>query len=601
MGWRKNESKDELDGDSAEGTTSTLTVAPAWKPRPASETASGPPKRRLGDLLVDRGLVTTDQLSEALTIQSVTKKPLGQLLVDMGALKERMLITVLADQHGLRIVDLRVEVPEPAAIAMITEAVAQGLAIMPVRIEDQILIVATSDPSPDLLAKVEEMVQHSIQLVLAPASDIVFTIANSYRAINDVGRHLSAYEGSAAAIGRSALAVKVQTVDQDAPVVNVVNLLLTQAVRDRASDVHIEPFGDDGVRVRFRIDGTLNEVMTVPPDMGPAIASRLKVMAGLNIVEHRRPQDGQISTELEGKALDIRISTVATIYGEKVVLRLLDKSRPLFKVADLGLSPETRERYERLVKSPFGMLICAGPTGSGKTTTLYATLSEINTIDRNIMTIEDPVEYTFPSINQIQINEAAGITFAGGLRAMMRQDPDVILVGEMRDEETARTAVKAALTGHLVLSSLHATDAPSALHRLLDMGLEGFLITSSVLGVVSQRLLRRICTSCAAPYEPDADELAFYRELGGADKDDFVKGTGCNFCAASGYLERIGVYELMVVTEEIKELVISGATDTALRSQARKQGMTTLREEGLRLVSENVTTIAEVARCIYVL
>jgi type IV pilus assembly protein PilB len=334
--------------------------------------------------------------------------------------------------------------------------------------------------------------------------------------------------------------------------------------------------------------------------MGPALARRLKVLAGLNIVEHRRPQDGQITTQVEGRALDIRISTIATIYGEKVVLRLLDKSRPLFNIADLGLSAQTQLLYSQMVRSPFGMLVCAGPTGSGKTTTLYATLSEINTPDRNLMTIEDPVEYTFPSINQIQINEAAGVTFAGGLRAMMRQDPDVILVGEIRDEETARTAVQAALTGHLVLSSLHATDAPSALLRLLDMGIEGFLVASSLLGVVSQRLLRRICTSCAAPYQPAADEMAFYRAMGGAPKEHFVKGKGCNFCASTGYLERVGVYELMAVTDEIKDLVIGGSSDAAIRAKAREQGMRTLREEGLRLVGEDVTTISEVTRCIYV-
>jgi type IV pilus assembly protein PilB len=321
----------------------------------------------------------------------------------------------------------------------------------------------------------------------------------------------------------------------------------------------------------------------------------------MNIVERRRSQDGQISMDVEGRAVDIRVATTAVIGGEKVVMRLLDKSRPLFKLEQLGMPQDMNAKYSAMLHSPYGMVICAGPTGSGKTTTLYGSLGEINSPDRNIMTIEDPVEYTFPSINQIQINEQAGITFAGGLKAILRQDPDVILVGEVRDVETARIAVQSALTGHFVLSSLHATDAASALHRLLDMGIENFLIASSVSGVLSQRLVRRICDNCRETYDPPAEELVFLNTMGGhVPERGFVRGAGCNFCAHTGYLERIGVYEFMQVTDSIRELILDRASHDELRKLARSEGMRTLQEEAVRLVENGVTNLAEVLRSIYV-
>jgi type IV pilus assembly protein PilB len=321
----------------------------------------------------------------------------------------------------------------------------------------------------------------------------------------------------------------------------------------------------------------------------------------MNIVERRRSQDGQFTIVIDGRALDVRVATTATIWGEKCVLRLLDKSRSLFKLHQLGMPQDTATLYSRIIRSPFGMVLCAGPTGSGKTTTLYATLSEINEPHRNIMTIEDPVEYVFPSINQIQTNEQAGLTFADGLRAILRQDPDVILVGEIRDVETARIAVQSALTGHLVMSSVHATDTAAALHRFLDMGIESFLIASSVVAVVAQRLMRRICPTCRTPYEPRDEEMAFYEEAGGPPKTEFWVGRGCNFCAGTGYLDRIGVYELMRITPEIKRLIVGWATQDELRRLAVQQGMRTLRDDAIDLVANDVTTISEVVRGIYAL
>ena len=306
--------------------------------------------------------------------------------------------------------------------------------------------------------------------------------------------------------------------DDDAPVVQVVARILTQAKRDRASDVHIEP-SQDVVRVRFRVDGALKEVLMLPASMGLGLVSRIKIMAGMNIVERRRPQDGQLTTEIDGVSTDVRVATAATIWGENCVMRILDKNRSVLRLGDLGMPADTHETFSRLTRAPFGMVLCAGPTGSGKTTTLYATLTEVSDPSRNVMTIEDPVEFIFPSINQIQTNEQAGLTFATGLKAILRQDPDVILVGEIRDVETARIAVQSALTGHFVLSSLHATDSVSALHRFLDMGIESFLIASSVIAIVGQRLVRRICPSCKTPYTPTQEELTFYEESGGRAQD----------------------------------------------------------------------------------
>jgi type IV pilus assembly protein PilB len=423
----------------------------------------------------------------------------------------------------------------------------------------------------------------------------------AYKATGEVGSQIQAFEARDS-LRREADQLETAHVNEEAPVVRVVQMVITQGLRDRASDIHIEPSGDR-IRVRYRIDGALTDVLDLPGSIGPALVSRLKILGGMNIVERRRPQDGQISMEVEGRQVDIRVSSTAVVGGEKVVMRLLDKSRPLFDLTQLGMPPETAARYSSMIHAPYGMVICAGPTGGGKTTTLYASLGELNTPDRNIMTIEDPVEYTFDSINQIQINEQAGVTFAGGLKSILRQDPDVILVGEIRDVDTARIAVQSALTGHLVLSSLHATESVAALYRLLDMGIEAFLIASSVSAVVAQRLIRRNCPHCSEPYWPSAEEQAFLRTVGGAGVDPveaYRHGVGCHFCAHTGYLERTGVYELLMVTDEVRELVVQRAPHDEMRKLALAQGMRTLQEQALRLVRDGSTTAAEVMRSIYV-
>ncbi len=553
----------------------------------------------LGALLIRLGLVSEEDVAQALIVQVEKGKRIGETLVEMGALNERDLVLVLADILHMPVVDIRRDNPEPEALALIPEDIVREHLAMPIRLDDDGLQVAVADqPSVAVRALLMESSHHPIRLVLAPESDIQWAIDSSYRAIGGVDRLVEAFQSVEGSRRRIAETDEAEVVTDDAPVVQVVTRILTQAKRDRASDVHIEP-SQDVVRVRFRIDGALKEVLMLPAAMAVGLVSRIKIMAGMNIVERRRPQDGQLTTLIDGKDTDVRVSTATTIWGEKCVMRILDKNRSVLRLQDLGMPPDSHETFSRLVKAPFGMVLCAGPTGSGKTTTLYATLGQVSDPTRNVMTIEDPVEYIFPSINQIQTNEQAGLTFATGLKSILRQDPDVILVGEIRDVETARIAVQSALTGHLVLSSLHSTDSVSALHRFLDMGIESFLIASSVIAIVGQRLVRRICPSCKSPYTPTQEEMIFYEESGGPPKHDFYQGTGCNFCGQTGYQDRIGVYELLQMSTEIKRLIVGWATQDELRRLAQKQGMRTLREEAVSLVAEDVTTISEVIRSIY--
>jgi type IV pilus assembly protein PilB len=569
-------------------------------PMTAPDFTIKPGGARLGEMLVDANLLTEKQLIDSLEmVKSNGGGLLGRVLVEMGLLDDRQLAQVLAEQRSLDVVDLRRTVPETAATDLLAEKVARHLLAIPVSVDDEGVLVAVADPTDATLAELRQAISRPVRLAVAAQSDILRAIGNSYRVLTAIDSQVEAFQAKDL-LRKDIVEVGAAVASDFAPVVQVVQLLITQALRDRASDIHIEP-QEGVVRVRYRIDGALHDAMSLPEAMGPAIVSRIKILGDMNIVERRRPQDGQISMDIEGREVDIRVSTLATIRGEKVVMRLLDKSRPLYRLGDLGMPDDTVAQYGELLRSPYGMLICAGPTGSGKTTTLYGSLGEINSPERNITTIEDPVEYVFPLINQIQINEQAGISFAGGLKSVLRQDPDVLLVGEIRDVETARIAVQSALTGHMVLSSLHATDTVSALHRLLDMGVESFLVASSVTAVVAQRLMRRICKECVAPYEPSPEELAYLKLMGGeAPTDGFVHGTGCNFCAQTGYLDRIGVYELLTVSAAIREALMNRASHDDLRKLARSEGMRTLQEEALRLVQSGVTTIPEVLRSIYV-
>ncbi len=580
-------------------TSSTMTAAFA--------DADAAPKHRgirIGDLLKEHGLATEEQIEEAVASQKITGKKLGHALVDLGHVRERDLATVLADQLSLDVVDLRHLELDADLVALLAESTARELHAIAVKRVGPRIEVAVGDPlAPDLQNKLIQALESPVRLVVAGVTDIELAIARSYSStakVDDAIRVFSARSEARRATVDQAVEGGA-TVDESAPIVQVVNLIMEQAVRDRASDVHIEP-QEDQVRVRVRTDGALHEVLTLPVDMAQSLISRIKVMANMNIVERRRPQDGQFHATVGDHEFDVRVSTTSTVFGEKAVLRLLDKSRALYQIAELGMPLDTATKYRELTKSPYGMVICAGPTGSGKTTTLYATLTEIARDEINVTTIEDPVEYVFPRITQIQINEPAGVTFASGLRSILRQDPDAILVGEIRDIETARIATQAALTGHFVLSSLHATDSVSALHRFIDMGIEPFLIASALLGVVGQRLIRKTCPHCFEAYSPSPDELSFYQRVSnGAEKLEWFHGTGCNFCGNTGYLGRVGIYEVLKITDEMKKLLVESASHEAIRTLALEQGLFTLREQALRLVDEDVTTVEEVLRTVYVL
>jgi type IV pilus assembly protein PilB len=555
----------------------------------------------MSDLLAARGMADESQLSQARIHQAQSEQPLGDVLVEMGVVGEREMTSVIGEVLGLQVVDLRRENPQQDAIELVPEELIRRFTIVPLRLDGPNLKLASAyQPTNEIKTLVSQVAERPVEFVLAPPSDIRWAIDSSYRAIGGVDRLVQAFEEVETSRRREVDTAPAEVLDDTAPVVQVVARILTQAKRDRASDVHIEP-SQDVVRVRFRVDGALKEVLMLPAGMALGLVSRIKIMAGMNIVERRRPQDGQLTTDIDGVNTDVRVSTAATIWGEKCVMRILDKNRSVLRLNELGMPDDTHETYLKLTRAPFGMVICAGPTGSGKTTTLYATLTEVADPARNVMTIEDPVEFIFPSINQIQTNEQAGLTFATGLKSILRQDPDVILVGEIRDVETARIAVQSALTGHFVLSSLHATDSVSALHRFLDMGIESFLIASSVLAIVGQRLVRRICPSCKTRYVPTEEEIGFYEESGGPAKHDFYHGVGCNFCGNTGYQDRIGVYELLQMTPEIKRLIVGWATQDELRRLAQKQGMRTLREEAIDLVAQDTTTISEVIRSIYAL
>jgi type IV pilus assembly protein PilB len=560
-------------------------------------------------LLVDHNIVAREHVIAVLTEAQAQRangappKLLGQRLIERGLVDERGVAWMVARQQQLEYVDLREINPDPAAIKLVSEEIARQMTLIPLSVHEDLLTVAMAFPSAAAVGRLREQTEQlQIAVKVAAQSDIVRTITNNYKALAGIGSQVRAFQAQQATsktVNGAKLEMAVVAAD-DAPVVQVVHLMIAQALRDRASDIHIEP-QKERVRVRYRIDGALHDVLELPAAMGPVVVSRIKIMANMNIVERRRPQDGQISMDIERRPVDIRVSTTSVVEGEKVVMRLLDKSRPLYRLSQLGMPEAMASRYTALLRSPYGMVICAGPTGSGKTTTLYGSLAEINSPERNVMTIEDPIEYRISSINQIQINEQAGITFASGLKSILRQDPDVILVGEIRDEETARIAVQSALTGHFVLSSLHATDTAAALHRLLEMDIEAFLIASSVTAVLSQRLVRRICNHCRTPYQPTGEELAMLSAIGGRPpQNGFIRGHGCNFCAQTGFLERIGVYEMMLLTDAVRELVLRRAPHDEIRTTARREGMRTLREEAARLVEAGVTTVGEVLRTVFV-
>jgi type IV pilus assembly protein PilB len=554
-------------------------------------------RRRLGEILLDEGLLDADQLLDALQIQQETGGRLGDILIERRLLDEHQLASALSEQFRIPLADLRVEEPEKAATDLVGEELARKHNIIPLYVdEDGRVALVTGEPLS--VEAIRELTQHckKIRLLVGARSDIARMLDQAYSALALAHEHIQAFE-LVDIVDEEASAITLE-VDENAPIVQVVNRILIQGVRARASDIHIEPHEKE-IKVRFRIDGALSDAISLPFRMGPPIASRMKVMSDLNIVERRRPQDGQFSVVVDKRPIDVRISVVGTIHGEKIVLRLLDKTRSLISLDQLGMPDEVVEKYLDIVKAPLGMLLCTGPTGSGKTTTLYATLTQVADNSKNVVTIEDPVEYQFEGINQMPISEAVGISFADGLRGILRQDPDVILVGEIRDVDTARIATQAALTGHFVLSSLHAVDSVAALHRFTDMGIEPFLIASAVSGVVGQRLMRRTCNACREPYEPHPDNIRLIKDQTGSLPAEWTRGRGCNICSDTGFSGRVGVYELLSVTDRVRDQIVSKATAKEIRETAVEEGMRTMLQEACELVVDGVTTVEDVLRNVY--
>lgn len=561
-----------------------------------TEAGGAAPQRDLGEVLLDAGLVSPEQLQAARQAcppgQTVT-----DALIAQGTITPRDVAVAISLQLNLPLIDLKRHTVQPYALALVPEEIARRYKAIPLDVIGDELVVVMENPL-DIQALEDISIRAGMRVRVATGArdDIQEALALYYRARSEIERQLeqiSPEPGAVAELPRLTAEDVVQN-----PVARVVELVLGQAIRDRASDVHITP--DDGrLRIRYRIDGILHDALETSLTVHGPLISRIKVMAGMNIAERRRPQDGQFMFQGEQGDVDVRVATAETAQGEMAVLRILDKALSLMELDELGFLPEALGLYERLYSLPFGMVLSAGPTGAGKTTTLYATVNRLNWHEYNVMTIEDPIEYQFARISQIQVNRQAGITFATGLRAIMRLDPNVILVGEIRDQETAEIAVQAALTGHLVLSSIHANDSVGALHRLIDLGVEPFLVVSALAGVVSQRLVRTVCERCRTLVDGTPEErLAFESEMGSAPAR-FYRGLGCNFCTETGYRGRTGVFEVLAVSEPVRRLIVKGASADEIKAQAIAEGMVTMQRDGMLKVQHGVTTPYEVMRNVY--
>ncbi len=556
---------------------------------------------RLGELLVKRGLITKDQLEQAVHRAEEETAALCTLMVKEGMLSDADLTAFLQREYRLPLVDPAVmDVPSEIA-RLVPPTIAIRHHLVPISLAGSTLTLAMSDPSNlGAINEVKFLTGYDIKVAVSTTTSVTQAIQDFYDQGSDYQEVLAEVEGNDVELVAEEEELDVRELarsTEDAPVVRLVNAILTSAIKRHASDVHLEPF-EKMFRVRFRVDGVLEEIMKPPLKLKNAITSRLKVMASLDIAERRLPQDGRIKLKFgPGQDMDFRVSVLPTIFGEKIVLRLLDKANLQLDMTKLGFDEEALKEFQESIYKPYGMVLVTGPTGSGKTTTLYSALAELNKITSNISTAEDPVEYNLVGINQIQINEDIGLNFANALRSFLRQDPDIIMVGEIRDFETAEIAIKAALTGHLVLSTLHTNDAPSTINRMLNMGVEPFLVASSVNLVLAQRLARLICDVCKEPAEIPMQalvELGMSREEASSAKCS--RGTGCSNCGGSGYRGRVALYEVMPVSEEIREIILNGGSSTDIKNKAIELGMLTLRTAGLMKMAESKTTMEEILR-----
>lgn len=555
-------------------------------------------KLRLGDILKDMGLATDKQIAKALAKQKETRQRIGQILIEDGSISQLDLTKALASKFGVAFLDLSDTTLEPAAAGTIDEKLARRYGAAPIRyVDENTLLVAMVDPQNLLaLQDLEIITGYGIQAAIASEEDVYGAISKIYRDRPEVDLD----EADLADMDDGADVADIRDATDEAPIVKLVNSIIAQAADDGASDIHFEPQMKD-LSIRFRIDGVLQPIMSVPRRMLSGVISRVKIMADLDIAERRVPQDGRIGLMVGGRPIDMRVATLPTIYGEKIVMRLLDKSNVMLDLEDLGFSEKALKRFRGSFTKPYGAILVTGPTGSGKSTTLYAALNILNSTEKNVITVEDPVEYRLGGINQVQVNTRAGMTFAAALRSILRCDPDIVMIGEIRDRETAQIAVESALTGHLVLSTLHTNDAPGALSRLTEMGIEPFLSSSAVDCVLAQRLARRLCTVCKEPYTATREMLRkndFPPEVW--ERDDVVlhRAKGCPRCKNTGYKGRLGLYEVMIVSEAIRRLTVERKSADEISRVAKAEGMKSLRDDGIDKVLQGATSFEEIARVI---
>lgn len=555
----------------------------------------------LGSILLDLKLITPEKLEIALKEQASLNKTghrrLGDILVNLGFISEEDMLRALSSQLGMKSLSFS-EFPKTVPGGHYpTVKFMKQYKFVPIGLEDGVLKIAISDPLNEyVMDTLQFFSDKSLEIFLSGEKDIMEAIEQYFGSnvqMTSIMEGMREEETETDEIELQEDVHHLRDMAFEAPVVKLVNMLITRAVESRASDIHIEPF-ENSVKVRYRIDGALTQIESLPKRLQPAVISRVKIMSRLNIAERRLPQDGRIKLRVSGRDIDLRVSTIPTIYGESIVMRILDRGTTLVVLEHLGFPEKTLEKYKKLITTPYGMILVTGPTGSGKTTTLYASLNNINSDEKKIITVEDPIEYQIEGINQIQVKPQIGLTFANGLRHIVRQDPDIIMVGEIRDIETAEISIHSALTGHLVFSTLHTNDAPGAVTRLLDMGIEGFLVSSSIMGVLAQRLVRVICRACKEPHTPQQSIVDKIESL--PDNFTAYRGTGCEECRGTGYRGRTGIFELMLMDGEIRRLIIERANADIIRQKAVEKGMQVLRDSGWEKVKEGVTTIEEVLR-----
>ncbi len=557
----------------------------------------------VGKIVLEKGFATEEEVRKALSIQKVTKEPLLKILQDIGAITEEQSAQVLAAQWGLEYVNLLNFPVDKEILNLLDPDRARYYGIFLLKKENDTFYVSISDPTNiEAMDYIRLVLGNNVKFLVSTRGAINQAIEKYYEMESALKQAEEEVKGPSPEILREEEEMdisKLRQLGEEAPVIRLVNNIISQAIVEGASDIHIEPL-EKSLRIRYRIDGILYEKQSFPKSIQPGIISRFKIMSNMDIAEKRVPQDGRISLKFEGRKVDFRVSTLPTVYGEKVVLRILDTSRALMPLEKLGFSAENLKKFEDIINQPYGMILISGPTGSGKTTTLYSALQRLNSPVRNIITVEDPVEYRLKGINQVQVNEKAGLKFSTALRSILRQDPDIVLIGEIRDAETAKIAIEAALTGHLVFSTIHTNDSASIPTRLIDMGVEPFLVASSLIGATAQRLIRRVCKYCKKPYHPSEEVLQNLGFVTNVDTDGlvFYKGEGCDKCNHAGYKGRLAINEILPITPAIQRLIMKNASSREIAEQAKKEGMKTLLDDALNKAAEGLTTIEEVLRVV---